>query len=119
MVDYNVMVYEEHQIDRYRRGVHYYFNALVKNVESLDELFKAMIRKSGNLPYGTIIEITTSKSNKVLRKVEKTERVAEPWGSQWTEFGKVSYNSKTKNYIYRNGKLYVVMGSSLNATKVC
>lgn len=118
MVDYDCKVYEEYQIDRYRRGVHYYQNGIIKDAPSIDHVFKMLIDKSSGLPYGTIIEISTVKSGKVMRKVEKTQRATEPWGPQWTEYGKVATSPKTKNYIIRKKTLYVVKGLSLKAEKV-
>ena len=118
MVDYDCRVYEEYPIDRYRKAVYYYQNGIIRDSPGIDAVLKLMITKSKDLPYGTIIEIRTVKSGKVMRKLEKTQRAVAPYGSQWTEYDKVPTGSKTKNYIIRNKTLYEVMGTSINATKV-
>lgn len=114
MVDYIIKCYNEYQIDRYRRGVDYIFNREVTGWDDINDAIKSCIKKFNSAPIGTTLDFEHPKTRRLVKRLVKTERPVEPWGTQWSEGSRMN----GKNYIMRNGNLYVVEGTSRTANKV-
>lgn len=126
MTEYLATIFTKYYVDRYVVNHHYIYKGKM-TAENLDDATRKLITKANSMDvfYGTYIEIQHPSTHRPIRRLVKTERVVEPWGSQWTQcvessqvYMGMTYDPGEKNYIVRDKKLYLVMGTSMNANRV-
>lgn len=115
MAIYTYKNYSESPQDRYRINIVTYTQGSISATSRKWAIEKAML-KVGMRPRGQFLEIRTG-SGDIVGKFENTERPVEPWGRQWTDLSDkgMNYDSNVHNYHIRNGRVYYVLGTGVNA----
>lgn len=115
MATYTYKNYAEIPQDRYRLNVITYSQGTI-SANSRKMAIEKAILKVGMSPRGDYLEIRTN-SGEIIGRFVNTERPVEPWGRQWTDMSDkgMRYDSNVHNYHIRNGKVYYVLGTGLNA----